>query len=150
FDEDIYIQIASNLAHAPVAQLALLGGPHNVEISTYYKEPAGFPVLLSLVFAVTGSHEVVAFVFARILYALAVAAVYLLGREILKTRAQAVAASIAFAATPACLAFSASAGTDIPAVLFAALGMLGIASGNGLLAAGGLAMVSQIRLEMIL
>src|SRR5262249_41916449 len=77
------------------------------------------------------------------------ACVYLLGREILKAPAQAVAASITFAATPACFAFSASTGTDISAALFAALGGLGIASGNGMLAAGGLAMAAQIRLELI-
>src|SRR5215813_2271706 len=73
FDEDIYIQIASNLAHAPVAQLTLFGGPGDIQTSTYYKEPAGFPVLLSLIFAITGTRESVAFVFARVLFAIAVA-----------------------------------------------------------------------------
>jgi hypothetical protein len=149
FDEDIYIQIASNLSHAPVAQLTLFGGPGDIQASTYYKEPAGFPVILSLIFAITGTHEKVAFVVARLLYAMAVVVVYLLGRRILKTRLQAVVASLAFAATPACFAFSASTGTDLPAALFAAWGVLGIAAGNGMLAAGGLAMAAQIRLEMI-
>jgi len=149
FDEDIYIQIASNLSHAPVAQLTLLGGPGDIQASTYYKEPAGFPVILSLILAITGTHEMVAFIVARLLYAMAVAAVYLLGREVLKTRAQAIAAAITFAATPACFAYSASAGTDLPAALFAALGIWGIAAGNGMLALGGLAMASMVRLEMI-
>jgi len=39
FDEDIYIHIASNLAHAPVAKLTLLGSFENSEASAYYKSP---------------------------------------------------------------------------------------------------------------
>src|SRR5207249_4049462 len=116
---------------------------------TYYKEPAGFPVLLSLAFLATGTRESVAFIVARGLYALAIAAVYLLARELLKTRGQAMTAAIVFAATPACFAFSASTGTDVTAVLFATLGVWGIATGNGMLAAGALAMAAQVRLEMI-
>jgi hypothetical protein len=149
FDEDIYIQIASNLSHAPVAQLTLFGGPGDIQASTYYKEPAGFPVLLSLIFAITGTRESVAFVFARVLFAIAVAVVYCLGRDILRTRAQAIAAAIAFAAVPACFGFSSSTGTDLVAALFAALGVWGILVGNGMLAAGALAMAAQVRLEMI-
>jgi hypothetical protein len=150
FDEDIYIQIASNLSHAPVAQLTLLGSPKDIQVSTYYKEPAGFPVLLSLIFIVTGTHEVVAFVVARMLYAIAVAAVYLLARTLITSRLQALTAAVAFAATPACFAFSSSAGTDLPAALFACLGVWGIVSGNEMLAAGALAMAAQTRLEMII
>jgi len=149
FDEDIYIQIASNLSHAPVVQVTLSGGPGDIRASTYYKEPAGFPVLLSLIFLFTGTHEIVAFLAARALYAMAVAAVYLLGKEILATRGQAIAAAITVAATPAAFGYSASAGTDLPAALFATLGVWGIAAGNGMLAAAALAMAAQVRLEMI-
>src|SRR4051812_24923333 len=67
FDEDIYINIASNLAKAPVAQITLLGGPDHVDVSTYYKEPSGFPVLLSILFFFTGPGESAAFVFARLM-----------------------------------------------------------------------------------
>ena len=149
FDEDIYIQIASNMSHAPVAQLTILGGPNDIKVSTYYKEPVGFPVLLSLIFAITGTHESVAFIVARLFYALTVVAVYLLALEILKTRAQAITAAVVFAAAPACFAFSSSAGSDLPAALFATLGVWGAVSGNGMLAAGALAMAAQIRLDMI-
>src|SRR5947209_20560642 len=54
FDEDIYIGIANNLAHAPVNQITVWGGPDDVQVSSYYKEPAGWPTLLSLVFLITG------------------------------------------------------------------------------------------------
>ncbi len=138
FDEDIYIQIASNLSQAPVAQLTLSGTPKDIQVSTYYKEPAGFPVLLSFIFAVTGPREIVAFIVARALYAMAVIAVYLLGRSLMQRRGQALTAAVAFAATPAVFAFSSSAGTDLPATLFAALGVWGIVSDNGILAAGAL------------
>jgi hypothetical protein len=150
FDEDIYIQIASNLSHAPVAQLTLLGSPKDIQVSTYYKEPAGFPALLSLVFVFTGTHEIIAFVVARALYGLAVAAVYLLARTVTTSRRQAMVAAIAFAATPACFAFSSSAGTDLPAALFACLGIWGIVSDNEALAVGALGVAAQTRLEMIL
>src|SRR5262249_2226991 len=149
FDEDIYIQIASNLSRVPAAQLTLFGGPNDIRSATYYKEPAGFPVLLSLIFAVTGARETIAFIAARVLYGFAVCAVYLLGREILQTRAQAMAAAIAFAAAPACFAYSSSVGTDLPATLFATLGVWGILSGNAMLGASALAMAAQVRLEMI-
>lgn len=149
FDEDIYINIASNLSHAPVAQLTLAGGAGDIHASTYYKEPAGFSALLGLIFLVTGTRELIAFLFARVLYGLAVAAVYMLGREIAGTRAQAVVAAIVFAATPACFGYSASTGTDLAAALFAALFIWGIVAGSPILAAGSLAMASQVRLEMI-
>lgn len=150
FDEDIYIQIASNLSHAPVAQLSLFGGPKNIEVSTYYKEPAGFPVLLSFVFFFAGTHEMVAFLVARVLYGMAVMAAYLLARALVRTPGQAIAAAVAFAAAPACFAFSASAGTDIPAALFTALGVWGIVSENETLAVGALAMAAQTRMEMVI
>src|SRR5919109_855739 len=54
FDEDIYINIASNLSHAPVAQITLVGSPDEVGVSSYYKEPSGWPVMMSLVFVITG------------------------------------------------------------------------------------------------
>src|SRR5215470_8858656 len=41
FDEDIYINIASNLTRAPVNQVTVMGSPDEIQVSTYYKEPAG-------------------------------------------------------------------------------------------------------------
>src|SRR6266850_1631787 len=55
FDEDIYINIANNLSQAPVNQVTVLGDPDSVQISSYYKEPPGWPVLLSRVFSITGT-----------------------------------------------------------------------------------------------
>jgi hypothetical protein len=150
FDEDIYINIAGNLAHVPVNQVTVLGGPSNPQVTSYYKEPAGWPVLLSLVFRVTGTSETVAFRVARILFALAAAAVFHLTLEISRSRMQAFIAAVLFAATPICFWFSASAGTDIPAALFATIGMWGMAAGNGALAAGGLAMAAQTRMELLI
>lgn len=149
FDEDIYTNIASNLSHAPVAQLTVLGGPGNIESSSYYKEPAGFPVLLSLAFLVAGTSELTAFILARLLYALATAAVYLLARKVTDNQWQSLTAAVVFAATPACFAFSASTGTDLTAALFATLFVWGMIEGNALLAVGALLMTSQVRLEMI-
>jgi hypothetical protein len=149
FDEDIYINIASNLTRAPVAQITLLGGPDDVEVSSYYKQPPGWPVVLSLVFLLAGRTETVAFVFARILFAIAIAAVYQLSREALQTKKQALAAAILFGAVPVCFWFSVSAGTDIPAALFTTLGMWGCLAGNGPLAAAAFALAAQTRMELI-
>ena len=149
FDEDIYISIASNLRRAPVAQVTVLGGPDNVEVSSYYKSPVGWPLLLSLVFLLTGRSEVVAFIAARILFAIAIAAVYHLAREILSTKRQALVAAVLFGATPVCFWFSVSAGTDIPAALFVTLGFWGLCVGNGALAAAGFALAAQTRMELI-
>ena len=149
FDEDMYINLASNLAHAPVAQLTLLGSPDDVQVSTYYKEPSGWPVMLSFVFLVTGLSETAAFILARVLFGVAAAAVYQLARGVVETRLQALAAAIFFAATPACFWFSVSAGTDVPAALMMLLGMWGLLSANGALAAGGFAMAAQTRMELM-
>lgn len=149
FDEDIFIHIASNLSHAPVAKVTLLGSSTESEVSSYYKSPAGFPVLLSLVFLFTGTSEAVGFVAARVIFSLLVAAVYQLSRRTGLDRWQSLAAAAAVASVPVCFRFSVSAGTDMPAALFAVLGMWGIACGNGALAASGLALAAQTRLEMI-
>ncbi len=150
FDEDIYINIANNLAHAPVNQVTVMGGPDEIEVSSYYKEPPGWPVLLSLVFLITGRSESVAFWVARILFALAVAAVFHLSCEMIKSRRQAIIAAILFGATPICLWFSVSAGTDIPAALLAILGMWGLVTGNGPLACAGIALAAQTRMELLI
>ena len=149
FDEDIYIDIASNLSHAPVAKVTLLGSSEESEISSYYKSPVGFPVLLSLVFFFTGTSEAAGFAAARVIFSLLVAGVYHLARRMGLGRRQSLAAAAAVACVPVCFRFSVSVGTDMPAALFAVLGMWGIAAGNGALAAAGLALAAQTRLEMI-
>jgi len=149
FDEDLYINIASNLTRAPVNQVTVLGGPDDIQVSSYYKEPAGWPVLLSFAFLIAGRSEIVAFWFARFLFALTIAAIYQLARELLPTQRQALAAAILFAAIPVCFWYSLSAGTDMPAALMAVLGMWGLAVGNGALAAAGFAFAAQTRMELL-
>ena len=149
FDEDIYIQIASNLSRAPVAQLTLLGSPETVEVSTYYKEPVGYPTLLGLLFAVTGTSEGVAFHFARVLFSLAVGGVYLLARDNFRHPWMGWLAALAFVATPPVLEYSVSAGTDLGTVLFAVLGVWGLVSGAYPVAVAALALVAQMRLEAV-
>jgi hypothetical protein len=149
YDEDIYIHIASNLSHAPVAQLTLLGGPGNPEVATYYKEPVGFPSFLSVVFLATGTDEHVAFIAACVCYALAMGTIYQVSRALNQTSRQAALAALLFGATPIVFVHARSVGTDIPAALFAALGFWGIVEGNGALAAAGIALAAQTRLEMI-
>src|SRR5712692_9719362 len=102
FDEDIYINIASNLTRFPVNQVTVMGGPDDIQVSSYYKEPGGWPVLLSFALLTGGRSEAVAFWFARLLFALALAGVYHLAREMLPTRRQAVLAAILFGAVPVC------------------------------------------------
>ncbi len=149
FDEDTYINIASNLTKAPVAQLTLLGGPDEITVSTYYKEPAGWPVLLSFVFFFTGPSEQAAFITARVFYGATLGAIYMLGLTLFQSRRQAAVAAILVGAAPVFFWYSASAGTDIPAAFFAVLGLWGIFAGNAPLAAAGIAMSAQIRLELI-
>jgi 4-amino-4-deoxy-L-arabinose transferase-like glycosyltransferase len=150
FDEDIYINVASNLTRAPVSQVTVMGGPDDIEVSTYPKEPAGWPVLLGLAFLVGGPREAAAFSFARLLFALVVAAVYHLARALLPDRKHAVIAAVLFAATPICFWYSVSAGTDTAAALMSVLGMWGLATGNGALAAAGFAFAAQTRMELLL
>src|SRR5215813_10307220 len=106
FDEDIYINVASNLTRAPVNQVTVMGGPRDIQVSSYPKEPAGWPVLLSFAFHAAGSGEIAAFWFARLLFALAIAAVYHLTRALLPNRKQAVIAAVLFGATPICFWYS--------------------------------------------
>jgi 4-amino-4-deoxy-L-arabinose transferase-like glycosyltransferase len=150
FDEDLYINVASNLTRAPVNQRTILGAPHDIQISTYPKEPAGWPVLLSFAFLVAGPSEAVAFWFARVLFALAIAAIYHLARALFPERRQALTAAIMFGATPICFWYSVSAGTDMTAALMAVLGMWGLVLGNGALAAAGFAFAAQTRMELLL
>ncbi len=149
FDEDIYIQIASNLSDLPVAQLTLVGDPEQVSVSTYYKEPAGYPTLLGLVFAIAGASEEAAFLFARVMFALAAAAVYLLARDQFRSRWMGGMSALVFMFVPAVLEHSASAAMDIPSLLFAAVGFWGLVSGGPALAVAGFALAAQIRLEPI-
>jgi hypothetical protein len=149
FDEDLYINIASNLTRFPVNQVTVMGGPNDIQVSSYYKEPAGWPVLLSFALLAGGRSEAVAFWFARLLFAFALAAVYHLAREMLPTRRQAVLAAILFGAVPVCFWYSVSAGTDIAAALMAVLGLWGVVTGNGALAAAGLAFAAQTRMELL-
>ena len=149
FDEDIYIQIASNLSRAPVAQLTLLGSPETVEVSTYYKDPVGYPTLLGLLFAVTGTSEGAAFFFARVLFSLAVGSVYLLARDNSRQPWMGWLAALAFLATPPVLEYSVSAGTDLGTVLFAVLGVWGLVSGACPVAVAALALMAQMRLETV-
>ena len=94
--------------------------------------------------------ENVAFWFARILFALTIAAVYHLARALLPTRRQAIIAAVLFGTTPICFWYSVSAGTEMTAALMAVLGMWGIATGNGALAAAGVAFAAQTRMELLL
>src|SRR5262249_25474775 len=89
------------------------------------------------------------FWFARLLFALAVAVLYQLACELLPTRRQALLTAILFGATPVCIWYSVSTGTDMPSALMAILGMWGLLTGNGPLAAAGFALAAQIRLEML-
>ena len=150
FDEDVYINVASNLTRAPVNQFSVMGAPHDIQVSTYPKEPAGWPVLLSFAFLAAGPNETVAFWFARLLFALVIAAVYHLARALLPNRKQALVAAIMFGATPVCFWYSVSAGTDMTSALMAVLGVWGLASANGPLAAAGLAFAAQTRMELLL
>ncbi len=104
---------------------------------------------MSFAFLFAGGIETVAFWFARLLFALAVAALYQLARELLQTRRQALLAAILFGATPVCVWYSVSTGTDMPSTLMAILGMWGLLTGNGPLAAAGFAFAAQTRLEML-
>ena len=149
FDEDIYIQIASNLSRAPVAQLTLLGTPETVEVSTYYKEPVGYPSLLGLVFALFGATEGVAFLLTRVLFAFLVTGVYLLARDGFKQGWMAWIAAMTFLGVPVVLDYSVSAGTDIPMALFTVVGLWGMVSGAPALAVAGLALAVQMRLEAV-
>src|SRR5207253_9587204 len=54
-----------------------------------------------------------------------------------------------FGAPPVCFWYSLSAGTDMPAALLAVLGMWGLATGNGALAAAGFAFAAQTRMELL-
>jgi 4-amino-4-deoxy-L-arabinose transferase-like glycosyltransferase len=86
---------------------------------------------------------------ARLFFALTIAVVYQLARQKFDKR-RALIAAILFGAAPACFWFSASTGTDIPSALAAALGMWGIAAGNGMLASAGFALAAQMRLELLI
>jgi len=149
FDEDMYINVASNLTRAPVNQFTVMGSPGDIQVSTYQNVPAGWPVFLSFAFLAAGRSETVAFWFARLMFALAIAAIYQLARELLSTRRQAFLAAVFFGATPICFWFSVSTGTDLMAVSMAVLGVWGLVTGNGALAAGGLAFAAQTRMELL-
>ena len=120
-----------------------------MEVSTYYKEPVGYPTLLDLLFAVTGTSEGVAFFFARVLFSLAVGSVYLLARDNFRQPWTGWLVALAFLATPPVLEYSVSAGTDLGTVLFAVLGLWGLVSGAYPVAVAALALVAQMRLEAV-
>jgi Dolichyl-phosphate-mannose-protein mannosyltransferase len=149
FDEDIYVNIGHNLATVPVAQVTLLGSAEDIAISTYYKEPAGWPALLSLIFLASGPGESAAFLAARGMYALTILAVYLLARRLGAERPSALVAAAVFGATPVSFWYSASAGTDIAAAFFSTVALWGLSGRNGAVAGPAIAMAAHVRMEMI-
>ena len=149
FDEDIYIGIAQNLSRAPVYQTTVYGAPGDVVASSYYKEPPGWPALASLAMIAAGRRESVVFWLSRLLFAAAIASVYHLASRVVQSRWQALFAAIFFGSAPVALWSSASAGTDAPAALLSTIGLWGLVTGNGALAAGGLGMASLTRMELV-
>jgi hypothetical protein len=149
FDEDIYIGISQNLSRAPVYQTTVYGSPGEIVASSYYKEPPGWPVLASLAMIVAGRREIVVFWLSRFLFASAIASVYHLASRGGQSRWQAFCAAVFFGAAPFALSSSASAATDVPAALLSTIGLWGLVTGNGALAAGGLGIASLTRMELV-
>jgi hypothetical protein len=82
YDEDIYNDIAQNIAHQKKAVMCNEGYYENNELQViaeeYNKQPPAYPYLISLIFRTLGTNELFAFIFNNIIFGLMVIIIFLI------------------------------------------------------------------------
>jgi hypothetical protein len=158
YDEDIYENVAQNILWEGRAQMCNEGtieaDTFRCDASEYNKEPNALPVLLSLVFRLTGVRESAAHSLNHAVFALGAAALFWLSSMLFDRMSAGIGAALVYTLTPQNLLWGATVAAEPGAAAFAALALGAFVLflrrpswRTGLFASGALAFASQFRPE---
>ncbi|MFH1080043.1 MAG: glycosyltransferase family 39 protein [Pseudomonadota bacterium] len=131
YDEDIYASMGQVIAMTGQTGMCHYGtqdyGEFNAAWLSYYKEPSGWPFLMSLVFQLFGTNELYAFFLNNVIFAAGVLAVFFITRILTGGYFPAFLAGLVFALIPHNLTWSNTAAAEPSAALLAGLVVLCLA-----------------------
>jgi hypothetical protein len=131
YDEDIYASMGQAIAETGRTGLVGFGvfeyGEFSADWLTYYKEPSGWPFLLSVVFQIFGTGEVQAFLLNNLILASGVAVVFFIVHTIAGRFFPAFLAALVLALIPHNLIWSNTMAAEPSAALFAGIAVLCLA-----------------------
>ncbi|MDO9228215.1 MAG: glycosyltransferase family 39 protein [Syntrophales bacterium] len=128
YDEDIYANMAQNMAFTGQAGMANYGsfeyGEYFVNWLGYNKDPSGWPFLISLAFQLFGTDETLAFYLNNLLFAGGILIVFFIVRLLAGGTFAGLIAALVFAIIPHNLIWSNTAAAETSAAFFAGLAVL--------------------------
>ncbi|MBN2437316.1 MAG: glycosyltransferase family 39 protein [Deltaproteobacteria bacterium] len=128
FDEDIYANMAQNIAFTGQTGMANYGsfeyGEYFVHWLGYNKDPSGWPFLISFAFQLFGTDETLAFYLNNLLFAGGILIVFFIARLLAAGTFAGLIAALVFAAIPHNLIWSNTAAVETSAAFFAGLAVL--------------------------
>jgi 4-amino-4-deoxy-L-arabinose transferase-like glycosyltransferase len=128
FDEDIYANIAQNIALTNQTGMCNYGvfeyGEYFVHWLSYNKEPSGWPFLISIVFQMFGTNELYAFLLNNMIYLGGILVVFFITTNLGGTWLQAFLAALIFALIPHNVIWSNTIAAEPSAALFSGLVIL--------------------------
>lgn len=128
FDEDIYANMAQNIAFTGQTGMANYGsfeyGEYFVNWLGYNKDPSGWPFLISLAFQLFGTDETLAFYLNNLLFAGGILIVFFIVRLLAGGTFAGLIAALVFAIIPHNLLWSNTAAAETSAAFFGGLAVL--------------------------
>lgn len=128
FDEDIYANMAQNMAYAGQTGITNYGsfeyGEYFVNWLNYNKDPSGWPFLISLAFQLFGTDETLAFYLNNLLFAGGILVVFFIVRLLGGGTFAGLIAALVFAIIPHNLLWSNTAAAEPSAAFFGGLAAL--------------------------
>lgn len=128
FDEDIYANMAQNIAFTGQTGMANYGifeyGEYFVNWLGYNKDPSGWPFLISLAFQLFGTDETLAFYLNNLLFAGGILIVFFIVRLLAGGMFAGLIAALVFAIVPHNLLWSNTAAAETSAAFFGGLAVL--------------------------
>ena len=127
YDEDIYENVAQNILWMGRAQMCNEGTieaeTFRCDASEYNKEPNAFPVLLSVVFRLTGVRESASHAVNHVIFALGAVALFWLSAMLSGRASVGIGAALVYTFTPQNLRWGATVAAEPGAASFAAVGV---------------------------
>jgi hypothetical protein len=131
YDEDIYASMGQVIAHTGQTGMCDFGtldyGQYDATTMSYYKEPSGWPFLMSIVFQLLGTDELYAFFLNNVIFAAGVLVVFFMTRVLTGGFFPPFLAALVFALVPHNLIWSNTAAAEPSAAFFAGLVVLCLA-----------------------
>jgi len=128
YDEDIYANMAQNIARTGQAGMANYAtfeyGEYFVHWLQYNKDPSGWPFLVSLAFQLFGTDEVLMFYIANLLYAAGIVLAFFITRLVAGRTTAGLLAALLYALIPHNLIWSNTGAAEAPAAFFGSLTVL--------------------------